>query len=133
MDRRSRDDTGARGSTTTFVQRGIGDVLIASAERTLPGLKGHIVYRQDGSPATFARYAWTASGSIYGPAAGQWRPPLRSPVERLVLAGAGVFPGAGVEAVVISGTLAADALCPSGALGRAGATSGPLSREVAAA
>ena len=117
----------------TARKRALGDALIASAEHTLPGLRGHIVYRQDGSPATFARYAWTASGSIYGPAAGQWRPPLRSPIERLILAGAGVFPGAGVEAVVISGTLAADALYPPGALGHADAQSGPPSRETVAA
>jgi hypothetical protein len=37
---------------------------------------------------------------------------VKSPVEGLALAGSGVFPGAGVEAVVISGTLAADAICP---------------------
>ena len=94
------------------LKRRTGDGLIARAERAIPGLREHIVYRQDGSPATFARYAWTTGGAIYGPAAGSWRPPAKSPVERLVLAGAGVFPGAGVEAVVISGTLAADALCP---------------------
>jgi len=69
------------------------------------------VYRQDGSPATFARYAWTTGGAIYGPAAGQWQLARKTPIERLYLAGAGVFPGAGVEAVVISGTLAADAVC----------------------
>ncbi len=91
-----------------------GDSLIALAETALPGLSAHIVYRQDGSPATFARYAWTTGGAIYGPALGQWRPPAKSPIERLVLAGSGVFPGAGVEAVVISGTLAADAICPAG-------------------
>jgi all-trans-retinol 13,14-reductase len=96
----------------TELKRRAGDGLIARAEKALPGLRGHIVYRQDGSPATFARYAWTTGGAIYGPAAGSWRPPAKSPVERLVLAGAGVFPGAGVEAVVISGTLAAEALCP---------------------
>src|SRR5574341_619179 len=94
-------------------RRSLGDSLIALAERTLPELSHHIVYRQDGSPATFARYAWTTGGAIYGPALGQWRPPAKSPIEALVLAGAGVFPGAGVEAVVISGTLAADALCPA--------------------
>jgi phytoene dehydrogenase-like protein len=96
----------------TELKRRAGDGLIARAEKALPGLRGHIVYRQDGSPATFARYAWTTGGAIYGPAVGPWRPPAKSPVERLVLAGAGVFPGAGVEAVVISGTLAAEALCP---------------------
>jgi phytoene dehydrogenase-like protein len=90
----------------------LGDELIALAERALPGLRDHIVYRQEGTPATFARYAWTTGGAIYGPAVDAWRPPSKSPIERLVLAGAGVFPGAGVEAVVISGTLAADAICP---------------------
>ncbi len=94
-------------------KRTFGDELIRRAEQSLPGLREHIVYRQDGSPATFARYAWTTGGAIYGPAMGQWRPPAKSPVEGLVLAGAAVFPGAGVEAVVISGTLAADAIHPA--------------------
>jgi phytoene dehydrogenase-like protein len=92
-------------------KRELGDALIGRAEEIFPGLSRHIVYRQEGSPATFARYAWTTGGAIYGPATGPWQPPTRSPITGLVLAGAGVFPGAGVEAVVISGTLAADALC----------------------
>jgi phytoene dehydrogenase-like protein len=92
-------------------KREFGDVLVALAERVLPGLREHIVFREEASPATFARYAWTTGGAIYGPT-GQWRPPAKSPVERLYLAGAGVFPGAGIEAVVISGTLAADAVYP---------------------
>lgn len=92
-------------------KREFGDALIALAERVLPGLREHVVFREEASPATFARYAWTTGGAIYGPA-GQWRPPAKTPVERLYLAGAGVFPGSGIEAVVISGTLAADALYP---------------------
>jgi all-trans-retinol 13,14-reductase len=98
-------------------KRRAGDELLDLAEGILPGLREHIVYRQDGSPATFARYAWTTGGAIYGPAVGQWRPPAKSPIEGLVLAGSGVFPGAGVEAVVISGTLAAEALCPAATAG----------------
>jgi phytoene dehydrogenase-like protein len=97
----------------TARKRHTGDALITLAEQALPGLNAHITYRQEGSPATFARYAWTTGGAIYGPAVRQWRPPAKSPIERLVLAGAGVFPGAGVEAAVISGTLAADAICPT--------------------
>jgi phytoene dehydrogenase-like protein len=69
------------------------------------------VFRQDGSPATVARYAWTTAGSIYGPALGG-RLDAKSPIEGLVLAGSGVFPGAGVEAVAISGMIAADLVCP---------------------
>lgn len=108
----SADPWDRRAPGYTARKRSDGDALIARAERVIPGLARRIVYRQDGSPATCARYAWTTGGAIYGPAAGAWRPPAKSPVEGLVLAGAGVFPGAGVEAVVISGTLAADALCP---------------------
>jgi phytoene dehydrogenase-like protein len=93
-------------------KRDFGDELVALAERVLPSLREHIVFQEEASPATFARYAWTTGGAIYGPAAGQWRPPVKSPVERLYLAGAGVFPGAGIEAVVISGTLTAGAVYP---------------------
>jgi phytoene dehydrogenase-like protein len=94
-------------------KRAAGDALIARAERLIPRLAEHIVYRQEGSPATFARYAWTSGGAIYGPVIGAWRPPARSPLPGLVLAGSGVFPGAGVEAAVISGTLAAEVLRPA--------------------
>jgi phytoene dehydrogenase-like protein len=91
-------------------KREIGDELIATAERVIPRLPEHIVYRQEGAPPTFARFAWTTGGSIYGPARNSKRPPVKSPLPGLYLAGSGVFPGAGIEAVVISGTLAADAL-----------------------
>jgi phytoene dehydrogenase-like protein len=109
----SSDSWNRRAPNYAAHKRADGDALIARAERAIPDLARHVVYRQDGSPATFARYAWTTGGAIYGPAAGAWRPPAKSPVEGLVLAGAGSFPGAGVEAVVISGTLAADMLCPA--------------------
>ncbi|HYL79788.1 MAG TPA: NAD(P)/FAD-dependent oxidoreductase [Candidatus Acidoferrum sp.] len=91
-------------------RRRAGEELIGTAEKVMPGLREHIVWRQDGTPATCARYAGATGGAIYGPAAGQWRPPNKSPIERLYLAGAGVFPGPGIEAAVISGTLAADAV-----------------------
>jgi all-trans-retinol 13,14-reductase len=88
------------------------DRLIALAERALPGLREHIVYRQDATPATVARFAWTSGGSIYGPALG-WKPHAKTPIPGLVLAGSGVFPGAGVEAVAISGMVAANLVCPT--------------------
>jgi phytoene dehydrogenase-like protein len=94
-------------------KRAAGDALIARAEAVaLPGLRRHIVYRQEATPATVARYAWTTGGSIYGPARG-WRPHAKTPIAGLVLAGAGVFPGAGVEAVVMSGMIATDLVCPA--------------------
>jgi all-trans-retinol 13,14-reductase len=87
--------------------RWIADRVLAGAiPRVFPALG------KEGRPATFARYAWTSGGAIHGPAVGTRHPPARTPIAGLVLAGAGVFPGAGVEAVVISGTIAADTLRP---------------------
>lgn len=94
-------------------KREFGDRLIALAEEVIPDLRQHIVYRQDGTPASCARYAWTTNGAIYGPAAGQARIGMKTPIEGLYLVGAAVFPGAGVEAVIISGALAANAICPA--------------------
>ena len=89
-------------------KRQLGDILIARAEEIIPGLSDHIIFREDSSPATFERYVWTDKGSIYGPAMNASRPPMKTPIRGLMLAGSGVFPGAGVEAVVISGALVAE-------------------------
>lgn len=91
-------------------KRAYADEMIVRAEKLIPNLSEHIVYRQEASPPTFERYAWTDRGSIYGPTWDSPHPPLKSPVPGLYLAGSGVFPGPGIEAVVISGTLAADAI-----------------------
>jgi phytoene dehydrogenase-like protein len=63
------------------------DEMIASAAEIIPGLQQHITYRQEGTPATFARYAQTTNGSIYGPAAGQQRLTVKTPVKNLYVAG----------------------------------------------
>ncbi len=84
--------------------------MIAAAEQIIPDLGKHIVFREDASPATFERYVWSDGGCIYGPALAADLPPAKTPVRGLVLAGSGTFPGAGVEAVMISGTIAADIL-----------------------
>ncbi len=94
-------------------KREFGDTLIATAEEVIPNLRQHIVYRQDGTPASCARYAWATNGAIYGPAAGQEHVPMQTPIEGLYLVGAAVFPGPGVEGVIISGALAANAICPA--------------------
>ncbi len=89
----------------------IGDDMIAAAETVLPGLRDHIVYRTDASPVTYARYDWARAGSIYGPSGKARLKGSKSPVRNLVVAGGGNV-GAGVEAVVVSGANAADALSP---------------------
>lgn len=83
------------------------DEMIASAAEVIPGLQQHITYRQEGTPATFARYAWTTNGSIYGPAAGQKRLTVKTPVKNLYIAGSSTM-GGGIEAVVIAGIHAAN-------------------------
>lgn len=91
-------------------KRAEGDAMVAAAACLIPNLERHITTRQEASAATFARYAHTSAGSIYGIAPDQQRLTRRSPIPGLCLTGAGVFPGPGVEACVISGRLAAEAL-----------------------
>jgi len=88
-----------------------GDRMIEAAEKVLPDLREHIVYRTDASPVTYARYDWASAGAIYGVSRAGRLKGSKSPVRNLVVAGGGNV-GAGVEAVVISGAEAAEALAP---------------------
>jgi phytoene dehydrogenase-like protein len=88
-------------------KREYADEMIACAEEIIPGLRQHITYRQEGSPASFARFAWTSGGCIYGPATGQARLTVKTPLKNLYVAGSGMM-GGGVEAVVIAGIHAAN-------------------------
>jgi len=74
------------------------------------------------STASYARYDWASSGAIYGVSKAARLKGSKSPLRNLVIAGAGNA-GAGVEAVVISGAEAAEALVP-GLLARPG-SAGP--------
>jgi all-trans-retinol 13,14-reductase len=89
----------------------LGDDMIAAAETVIPGLRQHIVYRTDASPVTYARYDWASAGAIYGVSRAGRLKGSKSPLPNLVIAGGGNA-GAGVEAVVISGAEAAEALVP---------------------
>lgn len=106
-----------------------GDGLIALAETFIPGLSHHIVYRDEASPLTFARYDWSTTGSIYGVTAKGRLKGVKSPIPGLVVAGSPTH-GAGVEAALISGAFAADALVP-GLLGKPPSKSAPISRRAA--
>jgi phytoene dehydrogenase-like protein len=92
-------------------KKAAGDALIRAAEQALPGLSRRIVYRADASPVTFQRYDWSSAGAIYG-CCGARRPiAAKSPIPGVLFAGAATH-GPGVEAVMISGALAAEALVP---------------------
>uniref|UniRef100_Q07QP6 Amine oxidase n=1 Tax=Rhodopseudomonas palustris (strain BisA53) TaxID=316055 RepID=Q07QP6_RHOP5 len=89
----------------------MGDALIARARHAIPDLDSRIVYRAESTPVTYYRYAWSADGAIYGTSGAQGRLPTKTPLRLLVLAGAATH-GPGIEAVVISGAYAAEALRP---------------------
>ena len=92
-------------------KRELADAMIAAAEVLLPDLSKHIVHRSEASPITYARYDHASEGSIYGvERTGRMRG-AKSPIQNLVIAGAATH-GPGVEAVVISGARAAEALVP---------------------
>ena len=88
-----------------------GDRLIAAAAQLIPDLRARIVYRLDASPVTFARYAWTSGGSIYGMARDSRVEGTKSPVRGLYLAGS-VNLGPGVEAAMLAGARTAQAIRP---------------------
>ena len=86
-----------------------GEQLLRIAELALPGLSARIVCRTEASPLTFRRYDWSSAGAIYGTSGGAIA--SKSPIPGLVFAGAATH-GAGIEAVIISGACAAEALVP---------------------
>ena len=90
-------------------KRLLGDQLVQLAELALPGLRSRIVYSTEASPLTFRRYDWCQDGAIYGKT--ESAIPTKSPLPGLVFASAATH-GAGIEAVVISGAHAAQALVP---------------------
>jgi all-trans-retinol 13,14-reductase len=85
------------------------DRLIDATEATvIPGLRRYIVHCEVAGPPSFTRFARTRNGNVYGAARDQWQPQVKSPVPGLLLVGAGTATGPGVEAVVVSGTMAAN-------------------------
>jgi all-trans-retinol 13,14-reductase len=99
-----------RADTYRDRKRAQGDDLIRRAMQAFPGLMDDIVYRCDASPVTYARYQNSTHGNIYG-VGGFAGFGAKSPIPRLVLAGAAMH-GPGIEAVMMSGARAAEALLP---------------------
>ncbi|MBM3891821.1 MAG: NAD(P)/FAD-dependent oxidoreductase, partial [Verrucomicrobia bacterium] len=91
-----------------------GDALIALCERALPGLREHIVYRQEATPATVERYVWSTDGAIYHLPLDEWHPPNVTPIRGLYLAGTATSTRPGVEDAARSGMLCAEAILAKG-------------------
>jgi phytoene dehydrogenase-like protein len=86
---------------------------ISMVEKLIPDLRAHIVTRDAATPATVSRYTLHPAGAIYGSAHGMNRLPNQTPIRNLYLVGASATPGAGIEAVVLSGINVAAAVCPA--------------------
>lgn len=92
-------------------KKAAGDQLVAAAIRVVPDLAERIVFREEASPVTFGRFAGTTLGSIYGVEGPAKLMPVKSPLRGLAFAGSAIR-GAGIEATMISGAWAAEALLP---------------------
>jgi phytoene dehydrogenase-like protein len=90
---------------------GMVNRLIDAVEQSVfPNFRRHILYCEAATPATFTSFTGARNGNIYGAARAVWRPRMQTPIPGLYLAGAGTDTGAGIEAVVISGTRVANAI-----------------------
>jgi len=89
------------------------ETLIRKAEKAIPGLAKHIIVQDAATPRTFERYTSMPEGAIYSfnQSINVRRPYFKTPIKGLYLASASTFPGGGIEAVVISGTICANDIC----------------------
>jgi len=91
-------------------KREFAEKLISKAEKIIPGLRRHIVIMDAATPITFERYTLNYRGAIYAfdqSIEAPPRPYFKTPIRGLYLVGASTFPGGGIEAVTISGMIAA--------------------------
>ncbi|RLI09489.1 hypothetical protein DRO32_00455 [Candidatus Bathyarchaeota archaeon] len=106
------DAFGERGTPEYRAKkRAFAEELVEKASRLIPGLGEHIVVMDAATPRTFERYTLNPHGAIYGldrSAGAPERPYFKTPIKGLYLVGASTFPGGGIEAVVISGVIAAN-------------------------
>ncbi len=97
--------------TPEYAQRKteIAQVLIEQVDKHMPGLKERIIFQEAATPKTFERYNLMPEGAVYSldQSIATKRPFFKTPVKGLYLAGASVFPGAGVEPAVVSGRICA--------------------------
>ncbi len=86
--------------------------VIRQAEKAVPGLSKHIVFKESSTPLTHTRYTGSTGGTSYGIAAtpAQFlnnRPSARTPIKGLFLAGASTRSGHGIVGAMQSGEVAA--------------------------
>ncbi len=84
------------------------DHLIEAAEHVIPGLRGHIVWKEAATPVTHERYTLSTGGTSYGielsvDQFGPHRPSPKTEIEGLYLAGASTVFGHGIAGVMRGG------------------------------
>lgn len=95
------------------IKEEMGQRLMAHVEsRVVPGLREKIVFYEAATPITLQRYTGNEQGAMYGLAAtpsqfGRHRPPNRTPIRGLYLAGHYTRPAHGIVGAATSGSFAA--------------------------
>jgi phytoene dehydrogenase-like protein len=96
-------------------KREVMDQMIATAERVLPGITGHIDWKEAASPVTQERFTRSTGGTSYGIAlstdqVGPFRMGPASEIPGLFLCGASAPSGPGIAGVMRGGVAAAGAV-----------------------
>jgi prolycopene isomerase len=91
----------------------IEDHLLDLLAHEIPDARARVEVCETGTPYTMARYSWNPDGALYGVAAtpdshSYRRPPPRTQVPGLYLAGAWTFPSGGFVGAMISGLNTSD-------------------------
>ena len=91
------------------------DVMVEAAERVIPGIKEHIVWKEAATPITQERYTLSTGGTSYGielalDQFGPSRPSPQTEVSGLYLAGASTVFGHGIAGVMRGGVGCAGAV-----------------------
>ena len=91
-------------------KRQFAALLMRKAAEVIPGLSDRVVVLDAATPRTLESYTSIPEGALYGfdQSVGSRRPHFRAPIKGLYFAGASTFPGAGIESVVMSGTICAN-------------------------
>jgi len=118
-----RDGTYVRSEGYRWVKEQLTARVLEQAERVVPGLREHLVFREAATPLTHTRFTGSTDGTSYGIAATPMqflrnRPGATTPVSGLFLAGASTRSGHGIAGAMLSGVQAADRVLRDGTAAR---------------
>jgi len=107
-----RDGTYVASEGYRWAKEEVTRRVLAAAERAIPGLSRHVVYREAATPLTHTRFTGSTGGTSYGIAAtpAQFlagRPAASTAIAGLYLAGASTRSGHGIIGAMRSGVAAA--------------------------